>query len=651
MPDWSYRTLFRPVLFRLPSLTARDFTLGAMGGLSRLPGGTLIIRTLGHMEASPILERDYFNLPLKYPVGLSGGLDPHGTAHKALAQFGFGYIEIGPITIEPIHHNQPIRLHQESEEIIYDNAWTNDGLEAIKHQIAERKGHALPLMLRLRHMPERTPEEALNEQRILLSELAPYASCFYVDAVDNRWTIEENEQYIQHVLSIHAGSQTPLPMLLYIPLDYPYELLEQLLMNIDSSQFAGFVLGDGIQTEEGYVIGRSCLEMSKDKIRYLRRRWGADKTIIASGGIHEPQDALEVRQAGADLVQLHSGLVYSGPGLPKRINEAVIYEKIQTMEEPKPVQWWKSWGWMCLLAIGMIIGGILAFIVAVKDVVLPYDIAFLGMDSLSIHQVNERLLPFMSHDRITLAGTMLSIGIVYYQLARHGLRYEQHWAKTALITSGSVGFVSFFLYFGHGYFDPLHAVMTIVILPLFILSMLKKADKPLRKQPNLLNDHIWQRAQWGQLMFVALGVALAIGGLVISLVGITNVFVPQDLDYLQTTSDSLIESNPSLLPLIAHDRAGFGGALFSQAIAILLTALWGIQQGERWLWWTFLLGGIPGFAAAFGVHIAIGYLDFIHLLPPLIALLLYMVGLILLYPYLMGKRVKDLGLGMKRGYS
>lgn len=59
-------------------------------------------------------------------------------------------------------------------------------------------------------------------------------------------------------------------------------------------------------------------------------------------------------------------------------------------------------------------------------------------------------------------------------------------------------------------------------------------------------------------------------------------FVPQDLNYLQTTADSLLESNPSLLPLIAHDRAGFGGALFSQAIAILLTALWGIQQGDRW---------------------------------------------------------------------
>lgn len=637
MPDWSYRTLFRPALFKLSSRRARDFTLGAMGGISRLPGGTLLIKTLGHMESSPILEREYFNLKIKYPIGLSGELDPHGTAHKALAQFGFGYVEIGPVTIKPIHSEQSIVLHQENEEIIYPNAWENDGLNAIKDRIAVNKGHQLPLMLRLRHMPDQTPDEALNEQRILMTELAPYSSCFYLDAIDNSWSLEETGKYIQNVLSITKTLLTKVPILLYIPLDYPIEMLKRLLGYIDFKECAGIVIGDGVQVEDGYLIGHLGLELSMEKVRYLRESLAADTTIVVSGGIHEPNDALYVMHAGADLVQLHSGLVYSGPGLPKRINEAVIYERIQTMETPKQVAWWKSWGWMCLLGLGMIIGGILAFIVAVKDVVLPYDTAFLGMNVDAINQVNERLLPFMSHDRITLAGTMLSIGIVYYQLARHALRYEQHWAKTALLTSGGIGFFSFFLYLGHGYFDPLHGVMAVILLPMFILAMLRKADQPSRKQPNLRNDRIWQRAQWGQLMFVVLGFALAVGGATISIVGITNVFVPQDLNYLQTTTQNLMESNPSLVPLIAHDRAGFGGALFSQSIALLLTALWGIQQGERWLWWTFLIGGFPGFAAAFGIHFAIGYVDFIHLLPAVFALFLYITGLILLYPYLVRK--------------
>ncbi len=141
-------------------------------------------------------------------------------------------------------------------------------------------------------------------------------------------------------------------------------------------------------------------------------------------------------------------------------------------------------------------------------------------------------------------------------------------------------------------------------------------------------------AQWGQLMFVILGFALAIGGLTISFVGITHIFVPTDLAYMNTTHATLEHVNDKLLPLIAHDRAGFGGALFSNALAILAIALWGLNQGECWLWWTLLGGGLPGFVAVFSVHLMIGYSSFWHLLPAYFAFVIYVMGLILLYPYL-----------------
>ncbi|MBW7460399.1 hypothetical protein K0U00_40680, partial [Paenibacillus sepulcri] len=89
-----------------------------------------------------------------------------------------------------------------------------------------------------------------------------------------------------------------------------------------------------------------------------------------------------------------------------------------------------------------------------------------------------------------------------------------------------------------------------------------------------------------------------------------------------------------LLPLIAHDRAGFGGALLSDAIALLAASLWGIGQGQRWLWWTFLAAGLPAFIAGFSVHLQIGYTDLLHLSPAIVALLLYVLGLIWLYPYM-----------------
>lgn len=292
---------------------------------------------------------------------------------------------------------------------------------------------------------------------------------------------------------------------------------------------------------------------------------------------------------------------------------------------------------MCLLGIGMMAGGLIAWMIAVTTVLLPYDEDFLGMTWQELRDLHPHLLHFMSHDRITLAGTMISIGILYYMLARHGMRHGQHWARTAVLVSCLIGFPSFFLYLGYGYFDPLHAGAAIVLLPMFLLSMRRNPDRPSREPVNLRNDRLWRRAVWGQLCFVALGIALAVGGLTIAGVGVTRVFVPSDLVYLNLTPEQLDAINPRLIPLIAHDRAGFGGALLADAAALLATALWGIQQGARWLWATLLLGGAPAFYAAISVHFSIGYVDTIHLLPAYFALFLYIAGLILLYPYMMRK--------------
>lgn len=78
-----------------------------------------------------------------------------------------------------------------------------------------------------------------------------------------------------------------------------------------------------------------------------------------------------------------------------------------------------------------------------------------------------------------------------------------------------------------------------------------------------------------------LGFGLAIGGLTIAFVGITQVFVPTDLVYLGVTAQLLADWNEHLIPLIAHDRAGFGGALFSLAVAIAGSALWGVKPRRK----------------------------------------------------------------------
>ena len=644
MPDWSYRTLFRPLLFMLPAKVARNITLGAIGGLSKIPGGSLIIRTMGHMEVSPLLQKTLMGTSFGYPVGLSGLIDPRGIAHRAFAQFGIGFIEIGPVTLMPIVGQEIITRQVNNECLLYSTIQNNDGLGCMVQRMKRNQGHKLPTFIRISIQDKHSLSQSESASQItqLVTALEPYAAGFYLDVIPENAELP-SEQLITAVIgAIMAARQiTPTqPLLLYIPLEMHEESMITLLKQLVEAEtlMNGVVLGDGRFVNSSYEFGPSSKLLTIRKTKRIRELFGNKLTIITSGGIHEPQDALEIVEAGADLVQLHSGLVYSGPGLPKRINEALLYRIVEQQVKPQLPSFWAGWGWMCLLGIGMMIGGITAWVIASTSVVLPYDLAFLCASPETLNQLNHRLLPFMSHDRVTLAGTMISIGVLYYQLGRYGLRRRLHWARTALMASGIVGFCSFFLYLGYGFFDPLHAAAAAVLLPMFVLAIRDKREEPPRILPNTRNDRVWQLAQRGQFMMVVLGFALAIGGITISVVGVTGVFVPEDLQFLFTTPAVLEAANSNLIPLIAHDRAGFGGALLSNAIGLLATALWGIQQGERWLWWTFLAAGLPAFVAAFSVHAHIGYWDMWHLMPAFFVFVVYILGLIGLYPYLMGKQ-------------
>jgi hypothetical protein len=102
---------------------------------------------------------------------------------------------------------------------------------------------------------------------------------------------------------------------------------------------------------------------------------------------------------------------------------------------------------------------------------------------------------------------------------------------------------------------------------------------------------------------------------VISTVGLTSVFVPTDLGFLSVESGAFGTAHRQLLPFIAHDRAGFGGALMGAGLAVLLISLWGWRRGERWVWWSLLVGCAAGTAPPLVIHFAIGYTTFEHLLP------------------------------------
>jgi dihydroorotate dehydrogenase len=641
MPDWFYRTVTRPVLFRIPARRARNFALGLVGGLARLPLGTAVIDFLGHMRADARLRQSFLGIEFPTAVGLGPWLDARAVALPALARFGFGFLEVGPVTIEGSADGRPVERVKESQALRVGAGAGTLSLAEVAPRLTEAARLGLPLMARLGY-PKGAPLERVNEEcRRLIKELAPDAQLFSLSTLElaqaENWTIEQWGTHLRAALEAARTASPPRPVLLCVTADADLNLVTPLIEAGLAEGISGLVVDGSVAAEAGgRVVGLPAREQALEQVRRLRGIWGNELFIIASGGVHEPEAALQLRAAGADLVQVDSGLVYTGPGLPKRINDALLFDATRGASPEKPSRAPElTWFWTTLMGCGMLFGSLLALIIAATEVVLPYDEAFLGMGRAQLSTINPRLLAFMTHDRVTLAGTMVAIGVMYVGLSVFGVRRGLHWARQAVFLSAFTGFASFFLFLGFGYLDIFHAFVTGALLQLLLLGVHSRLGTytPVTR-PDARGDWAWRLSLWGQLLLVAHGFALLAAGAVISFIGITRVFVHEDLEFMRTTADALLSANPRLVPLVAHDRATFGGMLLAGGWVFLLPALWGYRRGSRWLWWTLLIAGLSAYAAALGVHYAVGYMGLKHLLPAFGGLALFILGLVLSYPYL-----------------
>jgi dihydroorotate dehydrogenase len=648
MPDWSYRTVLQPLLFLFPPETARDLSLGTIGALGRSRIGAAVIDFLGHMRADPRLEVSRFGLGFPTAVGLGAGLDPDAIATPGLARFGFGFLELGPVTVEPIVAPGTTTRNLEHEAITRPDPAPNPGLAALVRRLARDGQPGLPLLARLAVRPDAMPDEATRDVRRMILHLAPYLDGIVLDtprvAAAAGWDNAAYRAHLRAAVQTVRESGLAQVILICLPPELDDSACGRLVDPGREEGIAGVVVDGSVPGDAGRrVLGAPSRGIVRDAVRRLRDRFDPDLTIIAGGGIHEPAQALDLLDQGASLVAVESGLVFGGPGLPKRINDSLLFancarapvasQPAEAREAPRAAE--QNWSWALLMGLGMLVGSALDLAIAATRIVLTYDETFVGLNRDELEALNPRLLPFMAHDRASLAGTMMTIGILYTGLAVNGLRRGQHWAQIAVQLSACAGFGTFFLFLGFGYFDPFHAFVTVVLFQFLLLMFHSRLAEPAPIPPPNLHDYRrWRLGLWGQLLHVAQALAFLAAGTTIALIGVTQVFVPEDLEFMQTTAETLRSVSPRLVPLIAHDRASFGGMIVASGLCFLGIALWGFRSGARWVWWTLLLAGIPGYACAIGVHFVVRYENLWHLTPAFSGLAVFAIAQALSFPYL-----------------
>lgn len=291
-----------------------------------------------------------------------------------------------------------------------------------------------------------------------------------------------------------------------------------------------------------------------------------------------------------------------------------------------------------LTALALAGSGGFALFLSASGAFLPHDVEFLGMRPDELCSINQcRIVHFMIHDRFSFGGVLLSIATLYAWLALFPLRTREPWGWWMLLFTGIVGFGSFLAYLGYGYLDSWHGWATLLLLPVFVCGMvltkppLAQGMAPLLRPSSAFKAKQWTQLSIGWWCLVLTGVGMVAAGATILLIGMTVVFVPEDVKFIGLTPTELNSINPKLIPLIAHDRAGFGGGLLTTGL-LVLGIVWKAEP-RRHVWEALVLAGACGFGCAIGVHYPIGYTDWFHLAPAWAGALMFGMGISLVRPF------------------
>jgi len=286
---------------------------------------------------------------------------------------------------------------------------------------------------------------------------------------------------------------------------------------------------------------------------------------------------------------------------------------------------------LLLFAVGLFVCGAFAVFLSARREFLPHDVAFLGMTAEELCNLADcRVVRFMFHDRVAFGGSLMATAILYLWLGAFPLPKGEKWAWWAFTLSGILGFGSFVAYLGYGYLDTWHGAATLALLPVFLVGLFRSHHLATSSIPGWLKTPEARDApsllRFGRWGLIATGVGMIAAGGAILFLGTTDVFVAEDLAYMGVTSQMLHGVNPRLIPLIAHDRAGFGGGLATTGLLVLFCA-WH-SRPSRSFHQAIILAGFSGFGCAIGVHYVEGYTNPVHLAPAFAGAILFSAGLL-----------------------
>lgn len=336
--------LLKPILFLFSPEKAHKITTSLLHFILKIPFGKSIINGMFNFQDQR-LEREVFGIKFKNPVGLAAGFDKNAELIDDFSHLGFGFIEIGTLTPKGQPGNPQPRLFRlpKDEALINRMGFNNDGVDEAVERLKSRKSNVI-VGGNIGKNKVTPNEEALHDYTTCFQRLFNYVDYFVVNVSSPNTPglreLQEKEPLMKLLKALQDENnqkKTPKPLLLKIAPDLTEEQLDDIISITKELNLDGLIISNttinrsGLKTAKetvdsigaGGLSGKPVFDKSNEVLRYIRRHLPLVH-IVAVGGIHSAQDAVEKIQAGANLVQIYTGLVYEGPSLIKRINKELL---------------------------------------------------------------------------------------------------------------------------------------------------------------------------------------------------------------------------------------------------------------------------------------------------------------------------------------
>ena len=325
-----YRSLLRPVFFRIDAETIHHVAMGALELFGPL------LKSI-RAPLPPELARDAFGLRFPSPVGLAAGFDKNAFALPGWEALGFGFAEVGTITAKAQPGNPKPRIFRvpEISGLINRLGFNNQGAEQVASRLEALRasGHwpTIPVGINLGKSKVTPLEEADADYAASFKRLRHLGDYFVLNvsspntpglrALQDRTALDSLLRSIQ---SLNTGN---LPILLKIAPDLTLDAIGEIIALAESHRLAGLIATNTTidhaavphhRLQTGGLSGMPVRQRSMEVLTFIVKT--TKLPVVSVGGIFDADEALRRLDAGACLIQLYTGLIYRGPALIHEIH-------------------------------------------------------------------------------------------------------------------------------------------------------------------------------------------------------------------------------------------------------------------------------------------------------------------------------------------